>query len=88
MLNLEAFFTLLPHLLCWGCCSLVAVSQPVSTLWTVACQAPLSMGFLRQENWSGFPFRSPGEFSNPAIKPALAGGFFNTQPPGKHVLGI
>ena len=58
------------------------------TLWGVARQAPLSMGFLRQENWSGLPFRSPGEFSDPGIKPALAGGFFNTEPPGKHVLGI
>ena len=39
------------------------------TLWTVACQAPLSMGFSRQEYWSGQPFPSPGEFPNPGIEP-------------------
>ena len=39
------------------------------TPWTIACQAPLSMGFSRQENWSGFPFPSPGDFSNPGTKP-------------------
>ena len=49
--------------------------------WTVARQAPLSMGFPRQEHWSGLPFPSPGDLSNPRIKltspssPALAGGF-------------
>ena len=35
------------------------------TLWTVVCQAPLSMGFSRQEYWSGFPFPSPEESSQP-----------------------
>ena len=35
------------------------------TLWTVACQAPLSMGFSRQEYWSGKPFPSPGDFPDP-----------------------
>ena len=42
--------------------------------WTVVCQAPLSMGFSRQEYWSGLPFPSPGNFRNPGIKhgsPAL-----------------
>ena len=37
--------------------------------WAVACWAPLSMGFSRQEYWSGFPFPSPGHLSNPGIKP-------------------
>ena len=37
--------------------------------WAVACWAPLSMEFSRQEYWSGFPFRSPGDLSNSAIKP-------------------
>ena len=50
------------------------VSDSFVTLWTVAHQAPLSMGFPRQEHWSGFPFPSPGDFPNPGIKPALAGG--------------
>ena len=44
------------------------------TPWTVACQAPLSMGFPRQEYWSGLPFPSPGDLPVPGIKlvsPAL-----------------
>ena len=39
------------------------------TPWTVARQAPLSMGFSRQEYWSGLPFPSPGDLPNPGIKP-------------------
>ena len=41
------------------------------TLWTVACQAPLSMGFLSQEYWCGFPCPPPGDLPNPGIKPVL-----------------
>ena len=57
------------------------------TPWTAAHQAPLSMGFSRQEFWNGLPFPPPGE--DPGIKPtspvspALAGGFFATEPPEK-----
>ena len=40
------------------------------TPWTVACQAPLSMGFSRQEYWSGLPFPSPGDLPNPETEPA------------------
>ena len=40
-----------------------------ATPWTVAYQAPLSMGFSRQEYWSGLPFPSPGDLPNPGIKP-------------------
>ena len=43
------------------------------TLWTVACQAPQSMGFSRQEYWSGLPRPPPGALPDPGIKPALAG---------------
>ena len=39
------------------------------TPWTVACQAPLSMGFSRQEYWSGLPFPSPGDLPDPGVKP-------------------
>ena len=39
------------------------------TLWTVAHQAPPSMGLSRQEYWSGLPFPSPGDLPNPGIKP-------------------
>ena len=47
----------------------------------VACQASLSMGFSRQEYWSGLPFLTPGDLPNPGIKsrsPGLAGRFFTT----------
>ena len=37
--------------------------------WTIAHQAPLSMGFSRQEYWSGLPFPSPGDLPNPGIEP-------------------
>ena len=53
-------------------------------LWTVPCQAPLSLGFSRQEYWSGLPFPSPGDLPDPGIEPtsvtypALAGRFFIT----------
>ena len=52
-------------------------------------QTPLSMGFPRQEYWSGWPYPPPGELPDPGIEPtslissALAGGFFTTAPPGK-----
>ena len=53
------------------------------TLWTAACQASLSVGFSRQENWNGLPWPSPGDFPDPemepeSMSPALAGGFFAT----------
>ena len=54
------------------------------TLWTAACQAPLSMGFSRQEYWSELPCPSPGDLPDPRMEPeslmppALAGGFFAT----------
>ena len=41
----------------------------LATPWTLTCQAPLSMGFSRQEHWSGLPFPSPGDLPNPGIKP-------------------
>ena len=51
-----------------------------ATPWTVAYQASLSMGFSRQEYWSGLPFPSPGDLPNPEIKlrsPALEADAFN-----------
>ena len=50
--------------------ALVAKSCPtLGTPWAVAHQAPLSMGFSRQEYWSGLPFPSPGDLPNPGIEP-------------------
>ena len=60
--------------------------------WTVACQAPLSMEFSRQEHWSGLPFPPPGDLPNPGIEPmshvspALTCRFFNIAPPGKPMI--
>ena len=66
-----------------------SVLSDSSPLWAVAHQAPLSMGFSRQEYWSGLPFPFPGNLPNAGIKPsppALADGFFITEPPGKQTL--
>ena len=66
-------------------CSLI-MSNSFSTPWTLACQAPLSMGFSKQEYWSGLSLPSPGDLSNPWIEllsPVLGGGFFTTEPPQK-----
>ena len=41
----------------------------LATPWTIACQAPLSIGFSRQEYWNGLPFLSPEDLSNPGIEP-------------------
>ena len=49
---------------------LVAKSCPtLATSWTVTRQAPLFMGFSRQEYWSGLPFHSPGDLLDPGVKP-------------------
>ena len=45
--------------------------QLFATPWTVAYQAPPSMGFSRQEYWSGLPFPSPGDLPDPGIEPGL-----------------
>ena len=53
----------------------------LATSWTVACQAPLSMGFSRQEYWNGLPFSFPWDLPDPGIKPespALQAGRFFT----------
>ena len=81
-----------------GACSPLSCTCVHSHVWlfatpeTVARQAPLSMGFSRQEYWSGLPFTSPGDLSNPGIEPAslaspaLAGRCFTTAQPGKYWL--
>ena len=59
------------------------------TPWTVAYQALPSTGFSRQESWSGLPFPSPGDLSNPGIEPrspALWAGTLLSKPPGKPMI--
>ena len=74
-------FVYILHACMLSCFSLV---QLFAALRTVACQAPLPMGFSRQEYWSGLPFPPAGDLPNPGIEPtfltspALAGGFFTT----------
>ena len=62
-----------------------------ATPWTVAYQAPLSLGFSRQQYWSGLPFPSPGDLPNPGIKPrspALQTDGLLSEPPGKSQISV
>ena len=57
-----------------------------ATPWTVACQAPPSTGFSRQEYWNGLSFPSPGDLSDPGLKPIspkLQADSLLSEPPGK-----
>ena len=63
---------------CVCVCVCAIVSNSVNP-WTIACQAPLSMGFPGEEHWSGLPFPPPGDLPDPGIKPIspeLTGRFF------------
>ena len=71
---------------CGGGCVVAKSCPTLATPGTVARQVPLSLGFSRQDYWSGLPFPLPGDLPNPGIEPAsyaLSGGFFITEPPGK-----
>ena len=64
----------------------IKLCPALETPWSVAHQAPLSMGFPKQEYQSGLPFPSPGDLPDSGTEPgspALAGGFSTTEPPGK-----
>ena len=79
------YYQFLP--LCLVKCKVKLLShlQLFATSWTVAYQAPLSMGFSRQEYWSGLPFPSLGDLPNPGIKPvspALQADTLPSEPPG------
>ena len=81
MYNVPLLFTYFIH----GGGGLVTKLCPtLATPWTIACQGPLSMGFSRQQYWSGLPCLPPGDLLNPGIEPtsltspALAGEFFTT----------
>ena len=66
------------------CAKLLQSCPTLCNLWTVALQAPLSMGFSRQEQWSGLPCPPPGDLPDPGVEavtlmsPPLASGFFTT----------
>ena len=65
---------------------LLSCVQPFATLWTVAHQVPPSMGFSRQEYWSGLPFPSPGDLPDPGNEPgspALQADALPSESPGK-----
>ena len=65
-------------------CKSLRCVQLFATLWTVACQSPLSRGPSRQENWSGSPFPFPGDLSDPGIEtgpPALQADSLWVEPP-------
>ena len=71
---------------CCYCFIAKSCLTPFGTPWTVAQQTSLSMGFHRQEYWSGLPFPSPGDLPNPGIEtasPAFTCGFFTTESPWK-----
>ena len=84
----------LTNLACVCVCSVAQSCLTLETPWTTALQAPLSMGFPRQEYWSGLPFPSTGDLPSPGIKlksvasPALASGFFAPAPPQCPLLSI
>ena len=70
-----------------GCVSRSIMSDSFASSWSVANQAPLSLGFSRQEYWSGLPFPTPGDLPNPGIKarsPALQADSLPAEPQGKH----
>ena len=70
-------------------CSIASVVSDSATLWTVARQTPLSMGFSRQECWSGLPCPPPGNLPDPGIESlssALQVNSLPTEPPGKPII--
>ena len=70
--------------MCMHACCIASVMSDSEIPWTATYKAPLSMGFSRQEYWSGLPCPPPGDLPDPGINPvslmslALAGGFFTT----------
>ena len=97
-IDIECFFLPVPHpFLLWN--QLLPLTKVkvkslsrvrlFATPWTVAHQAPPSMGFSRQEYWSGLPFPSPGDLPNPGIEPrgpTLQADALTFEPPGKPLL--
>ena len=94
-LYLMTFHHILIYQVCMCMLSHISHVQLFVTLWTVAYQAPLSMGFSRKEYWSGLPCPPPGDLSNPGIEPASPTSNLHWQAgalplalPGKSLLGL
>ena len=90
--NMESYSCLLLLLILYVHVKSLRCVQLFVTLWAVACQPPLSMGFSRQEYWEWVSVSPPGDLPDPRteraslVSPALAGGIFTTEPPGKPFL--
>ena len=72
-----------------GCCAVLSRVRLFVTTWTVALHVPLSMGFSRQEYWSGLPCPSPGDLPNPEIEPrspSLQADSLPSEPPGSKLI--
>ena len=77
---------ILPYTMSMAECQSLSCVRLYATPWTVACQAPLSMRFSRQEYWSELPCTSPGDLPDPGIEPrspALQAYSLPSEPPGK-----
>ena len=80
--------------ICYSCCSVPKLCLTLCHPRTIACQAPMSMGFPRQAHWNWLPVPSLGDLPDPGIEPespALAGRFFfffTTEPSGKNIFKL
>ena len=72
---------------CVCVCAMLSCVRLFGTTWTIACQAPLSMEFSRQEQWSGLPFPSPRDLPDPGITPGCCALLADSlsELPGKHI---
>ena len=81
----------MPKIFLFLCPCVLSHVRLFATPWAVAPQAPQSMGFSRRKHWGGLLFPPPGDLPDPRIEPespALAGGFFITEPPVKPIIAI
>ena len=83
---IKMHFLIISGLELWSLFKWHSTPCPLLFPWTIACQAPLSMRFPRQEYWRELPFSSPGDLPDSGTEltfPSLTSGFFTTEPPGK-----
>ena len=87
----KSFLPPIDHNLIVKCVCVLSCVKLFATPWTIARQAPPSMGFSRQEYWSGLPFASPGDLPDPGIEPGspeFQADALTSEPPGKTVMSI